>query len=288
VSHPTLEPPLNLVKPSQPFAATVLENVDLTPDSPDDVRHLVLDLTGSGLRYLDGQALGVVPPGQDAAGKPHRLRQYSIASPRDGDDGQGCTVSLTVKRVVYENEAGETVRGVCSNHLNDARPGDRIAVCGPFGKHFMLPVEPVGPLLMIATGTGIAPFRGFLRQRARSGDATPAVLVFGVRTSADLLYVDELRGLLAGPEDRLVLAISREQTNAGGGRMYVGDRLLELGEVLAPKLCNRALHVYQCGLKGMETGVEAACQAMLSPLGVDFAALKPELVKARRWLVDTY
>ncbi|MEB3330233.1 MAG: FAD-binding oxidoreductase [Candidatus Sericytochromatia bacterium] len=288
MSHSTLEPPLNLVRPSQPFAATVLENGDLTPASADDVRHVVLDLTGSGLRYLDGQALGVVPPGVDAAGKPHRLRQYSIASPRDGDDGAGCTVSLTVKRVVYANEAGDEVRGVCSNHLADARPGDRVMVCGPFGKHFMMPTEPVGPLLMIATGTGIAPFRAFLRQRARGASVTPAFLVFGVRTSADLLYLDELRGLLDGPDDRLVLAISREQTNASGGRMYVGDRLVELGDTLAPLLRDQRLHVYQCGLKGMEAGVEAACQALLAPLDVDFAALKPELVKARRWLVDTY
>jgi ferredoxin--NADP+ reductase len=279
---------LNLVKPSAPFVATVLENRDLTPDSADDVRHVVLDLSGSGLRYLDGQALGVIPPGQDAAGKPHRLRQYSIASPRGGDDGDDRTVSLTVKRVVYADEAGETVRGVCSNHLNDAQPGDQVLVCGPFGKHFMMPAEPVGPLLMIATGTGIAPFRGFLRQRARTSLATPAILVFGVRTTSDLLYVDELRGLLAGPEDQLLLAISREQTNASGGRMYVGDRLVELGDTLAPLLREQRLHVYQCGLKGMETGVEAACEALLAPHGLPFAGLKPELVKARRWLVDTY
>ncbi|MEB3223939.1 MAG: FAD-binding oxidoreductase [Candidatus Sericytochromatia bacterium] len=288
MSHPTLEPPLNLVKPSAPFEATVLENRDLTPDSADDVRHVVLDLSGSGLRYLDGQALGVIPPGQDAAGKPHRLRQYSIASPRGGDDGDDRTVSLTVKRVVYADEAGETVRGVCSNHLNDAQPGDKVRVCGPFGRHFMMPAEPVGPLLLIATGTGIAPFRGFLRQRARTGPATPAILVFGVRTTADLLYADELRGLLTGPEDQLLLAISREQTNAAGGRMYVGDRLVELGDTLAPLLREQRLHVYQCGLKGMETGVEAACEALLAPHGLTFSGLKPELVKARRWLVDTY
>jgi ferredoxin--NADP+ reductase len=141
---------------------------------------------------------------------------------------------------------------------------------------------------MFATGTGIAPFRAFLKHRARQEKKGPAILLFGVRTAADLLYADELQALLNGPDDRLALAISREQTNAKGGRMYVGDRLVDVADVVGPLLAGGKLHIYQCGLKGMETGIEAACTEILAPLGVDFAALKPELVKAKRWLVDTY
>ncbi len=288
MSHAAVEIPLNLIRPSTPYTATVLENVDLTPTSGEDVRHLVFDLGVSGLRYLEGQSIGVIAPGQDAAGKPHRLRLYSIASSRDGDDGAGNTISLCVKRTLYTDEAGEEVLGLCSNHLNDLQPGDPVKICGPIGKHFLLPPDPAEPILMFATGTGIAPFRAFLKQRAQFEHRGPAFLLFGVRTSADLLYADELRALLDRPGDRLLLAISREQQNAKGGRMYVGDRLTELAEEVGPLLAEGKLMVYQCGLKGMETGVEAACEAILQARGVEFAALKPELVKAKRWLVDTY
>lgn len=288
MSNTTVDIPLNLIRPSTPFVAKVLENIDLTPHSNEDNRHIVIDLAGSGLRYLEGQSIGVIVPGQDANGKPHRLRLYSIASSRDGDDGEAATISLCVKRTIYTNEAGEEVRGLCSNHLNDMKPGDPVQICGPIGKHFLLPADPMEPILMFATGTGIAPFRAFLKHRAKQPKRGPAILLFGVRTAADLLYAVELKQLMDGPDDRLALAISREQTNAKGGRMYVGDRLADVADVVAPLLAAGNLHVYQCGLKGMETGIEASCTEMLAPLGVDFAALKPELVKAKRWLVDTY
>jgi ferredoxin--NADP+ reductase len=288
MNAPGIEIPLNIIKPSAPFEATVVENQDLTPESSEDVRHIVLNLGDSGLRYLEGQSVGIIPPGLDAAGKPLRLRLYSVASARDGDDGNGQTVSLCVKRTIYTNEAGETVRGVCSNYLNDRAPGDRVKLCGPIGKHFLLPEDPQAPILMFATGTGIAPFRAFLRQRARQGHTGPALLIFGVRTSAELLYLEELRTLLNGPDDQLALAISREQSNAAGGRMYVGDRLADVGDAVRKLVAGGNLTIYQCGLKGMEAGVEDAFARLLALDGLDFAALKPEWVRTKRWLVDTY
>lgn len=288
MTAPGLDIPLNLVKPSTPYSATVLENCALTPDSGEDVRHIVLDLGDSGLRYVEGQSVGIIPPGTDEAGKPLRLRLYSVASARDGDDGQGGTVSLCVKRTVYQNDQGETVRGVCSNYLNDCKPGERVKVCGPIGKHFLLPADHNAPMVMFATGTGIAPFRAFLQQRKRAGGTGPALLIFGVRTSAEVLYLDELRSWLRGPEDRLLLAISREQTNPDGGRMYVGDRLAEVGEEVMRWVAGGSLTVYQCGLKGMEAGIEAAFTKLLRGQGYDFATLKPDWVRAKRWLVDTY
>lgn len=282
--------PLNIVKPSQPYEATVLTNVDLTPDSPDDVRHLDLDLGESGLKYMEGQSIGIIPPGVDAAGKPHRLRLYSIASPRGGDDGSEQTIGLCIKRTIYTDEQGNEVRGVCSNYTNDLKPGDKVKVCGPIGKHFLMPADFKTPMLMIATGTGIAPFRGFLRQRARLAreQRGPAFLVFGVRSSSALLYDQELRDLLADDGCHYLTAISAEQKNAQGGRMYVGDRLPELEDALWQLLAERNLMVYQCGLKGMEKGVEASLAAMAERHGWDWAEMRTALVAEKRWLVDTY
>lgn len=285
------EIPVNLAKPSAPLIATCLENVDLTPDSPHDNRHIVLDLGDSGFRYLEGQSVGVVAPGVDASGKPHRLRLYSIASSRQGDDGQGKTISLLVKRTVYTDaETGQEVHGVASSFLCDLKPGDKVPLIGPSGRHFLLPAEPSANLLMIATGTGLAPFRGFLRQRdthPRDGRGR-SFLIFGAQTSKELLYQDEIRRHLNHDHDHLLYALSREHSAPDGGRMYVGHRLAELKEAVWPLVAAKDIYVYLCGIKGMETSVESMLENMAQDHGVDWAALKAELVKEKRWMVETY
>src|SRR5690242_6366020 len=112
------EIPLNLYRASSPGIARVLANERTTPRGCDDVRHVVLDLSGLDYRYREGQSLGVLPPGDDPRGHAYKLRLYSIASPRLGDDGRGTTASLCVKRVVYPDPVThEEHHGVASNYL---------------------------------------------------------------------------------------------------------------------------------------------------------------------------
>ena len=69
-----------------PATATVQGNYRLTAELADsDVRHIILDLGGQVFPILEGQSVGVIPPGLDSAGRPHRMRLYSVASPRDGE-----------------------------------------------------------------------------------------------------------------------------------------------------------------------------------------------------------
>jgi ferredoxin--NADP+ reductase len=291
VTHPIPTAlPLNIIKPSAPYEATLLENIDLSPNSPDDVRHLVFDLGESGLRYVEGQSVGLIVPGQDAAGKPHRLRLYSIASSRHGDDGAARTISLCIKRTIYKDAEGTEIKGIASNFANDLQPGQTAKLCGPIGRHFLWPQEPAQPVLLIATGTGIAPFRAFLRYRETLSDAMrgPAYLVFGVRSASALLYDDELKDLMRHPGDVYLSALSGEQFNVKGGRMYVGDRLPELQTHIWPLLAEGRLTVYQCGLKGMEAGVEGALNSIAEAQGGEWEPIRAGLVAQKRWLVDTY
>ena len=104
-----------------------------------------------------------MPAGEDANGKPHKLRLYSIASTRHGDNFNGNTVSLCVRQLQYEKD-GETINGVCSTYLCDIKPGDKVKITGPVGKEMLLPDEEDANIVMLATGTGIAPMRAFLRR----------------------------------------------------------------------------------------------------------------------------
>jgi ferredoxin--NADP+ reductase len=284
--------PSNIYKPNTPLAAKVLEVSRLTPeDSPNDVRHVVFDIGGSELRYLEGQSLGVLPPGTDANGRAHKLRLYSIASPSYGDDGDSRTVSLCVKRVVYKDEAsGEMIKGVCSNYICDLQPGDSVNVTGPVGKAFLMPEEKDANIVMIATGTGIAPFRAFLHNRyhARQGERGQSWLFFGVQHSYDLMYREELEAYECHDGYHLVTAISREQQTADGKRMYVQHRIAENAQALFPLFEQPNTFVYMCGLKGMETGILEGMTRAGEAQGVDWPALYDRMIAEKRWHIEVY
>jgi ferredoxin--NADP+ reductase len=251
----------------------------------------VLDLEGLDYRYLEGQSLGVLPSGVDHRGHPHKLRLYSIASTRRGDDGRGRTASLCVKRVVYRDPAtAEERRGVASNYLCDLEPGAEVAVTGPAGRTFLLPESTATNLILVATGTGIAPFRAFLRriyleEPAWEGEVR---LFFGVRTAAECLYRAELESFGDRPGYHLHLAFSREQATADGHRMYVQHRMAEQIDALWDLLEREDTRLYVCGLKGMELGIAETLRARAEAVGVDGQAFLHGLQKGGRLLVETY
>jgi len=264
--------------------------VRLTPPGHDDVRHVTLDLSGLNYRYLEGQSLGVLPTGVDQRGRPNKLRLYSIASTRLGDDGNGGSASLCVKRVVFTESASHLLhRGIASNYLCDLKPGDQVAITGPTGKTLLLPDDPASNLILVATGTGIAPFRAFLRRiYLELPEWTGAVyLFFGVRTEAECLYRSEFEALRGRPGYRLVFAFSREQTTSDGRRLYVQHRMAERIGELRDLFSQRNTYLYICGLKGLEEGIEAVFMDEARP---DSASLNSfqEMRKAGRILIETY
>ena len=134
--------PLNLYKISSPLTGIVLKNIKLTADSsPNDTRHVVMDLSKSSYSYLEGQSAGILPPGKDARGKPHAVRLYSIASKRGGDLGGGQTLSLCVARHFWEDQktGAISIPGLISNYLSELQIGETIRITGPVGRHFVLP-----------------------------------------------------------------------------------------------------------------------------------------------------
>lgn len=284
--------PSNTYKLANPWAATVLENTRLTaPDSPNDVRHLVFDLKGSDYRYLEGQSAGILPPGTDANGKAHKLRLYSIASPSVGDDCQGQTMTLCVKRAVtHVPETGETFYGVCSSYLCDIAPGDKVQMTGPVGKGFLMPPIADANLIMISTGTGIAPFRAFLYDRYKRGNRTGGVVwnFFGCQTQKDYLYADEMEAYKQFDGFNQITAISREQKNPAGGRMYVQHRLVENANAIMTLLRDPKTYLYICGLKGMEAGILEGLNEAAANQGLDWNALLGQMKSEKRWLVEVY
>jgi ferredoxin--NADP+ reductase len=293
--------PVNLYKPKTPFIGTVTGNYSLLAEGAiGRVNHITFNISGGDphLHYVEGQSIGIIPDGEDANGKPHKLRLYSIASTRHGDNLEGSTVSLCVRQLQYEKD-GQTINGVCSTFLCDIEEGAKVKITGPVGKEMLLPPDEDANVIMLATGTGIAPMRAYLRRMFEPGerDKNPgyhfrgkAWLFMGVPKTANLLYEDDFQRYLAEFPDNFIYtkAISREQENAKGGRMYIQDRVLEHAEEIFSLIEDPRTHVYMCGLRGMEPGIDEAMTAAAAAKGLDWAELRPKLKKAERWHVETY
>ena len=285
----------NKYRPKEPYVGKCLLNTKITADdAPGETWHMVFSTEGE-IPYREGQSIGVIADGVDKNGKPHKLRLYSIASSALGDFGDSKTVSLCVKRLVYTNDQGEIVKGVCSNFLCDLKPGSDVKITGPVGKEMLMPKDPNANIIMLATGTGIAPFRSFLwKMFFEKYDDYKfnglAWLFLGVPTSSSLLYKEEFDKMKAkAPENfRVDYAVSREQTNAQGEKMYIQTRMAEYKEELWELLKKDHTYVYMCGLKGMEKGIDDIMVSLAAKDGIDWADYKKQLKKGEQWNVEVY
>ncbi len=279
----------NLYLPKAPTEATVVGNVRITEAGREsETHHIVLDFGTMPFPVLEGQSIGVIAPGLDAHGKPHFARQYSVASPRNGERPGYNNLSLTVKRVTVDHQ-GAPVVGVCSNYLCDLAVGDRVKVIGPYGASFLMPNHPKSNIVMICTGTGSAPMRAMTEWRRRlraSGkfQGGRLMLFFGARTREELPYFGPLMNL---PKDFIDINLAFSRT-AGQPRRYVQDLMRERAADLGPLLADPDTFIYVCGLKSMEDGVVLALRDIAREAGIDFEALATELRERGRLHLETY
>jgi len=270
------KPRINQFNRAAPAQATVVGNFRLTgPETDSDVRHLILDFGAIAFPVLEGQSIGILPPGLGADGKPHAMRLYSISSARDGERPNTNNLALTVKR-----------SGLGSNYLCDLKLGDKLPVVGAFGATFLMPDDPDADLLMICTGTGSAPFRGFTERRRRTNPRAKGRLhlFFGARTPRELPYFGPLQKVPASLLDQ-ELVYSRLPD---APKEYVQQRMRARGSDLAALMVRESTHIYICGLRGLEEGVELAFTEIARDHGIDWPSLRGRMREQGRYHVETY
>jgi ferredoxin--NADP+ reductase len=293
--------PLNTYNNKAPHIGKVISCKRIVgANAPGETCHIIID-HGGKMPYWEGQSYGILPPGLNPKnGKPNTVRLYSIASSRYGDDMTGNTVSLCVRRATYwDPELGRedpAKKGICSNYLCDSKPGDELKMTGPTGKVMLLPEsDPSTSIIMVATGTGIAPYRSFLRRLFT--EDTPyardfkgiAWLFLGVANSDNLLYDEEWQAMLkkAPKNFRLDYAVSREQNNKKGGKMYVQDKVEEYADEIFNML-DKGAHMYFCGLKGMMPGIITMLEEVAKSKGMSWETKLADLKSKGQWHVEVY
>jgi sulfite reductase (NADPH) flavoprotein alpha-component len=200
-------------------------------------------------------------------------------------------VHLTVAVVRYLNPLGRQCRGVASTYLAERlRAGQKAKVFVHASHGFAPPADSSVPMIMVGPGTGVAPFRAFLQERAASAARGRSWLFFGdQRREHDFLYREEIeKWLLDGVLTRLDTAFSRDQAD----KIYVQQRMLERGREIWAWL-EEGAHFYVCGdAKRMAKDVDAALKQIVAEHGgmsADAAAaFVSDLAKAKRYARDVY
>ena len=280
-------------KISSPFLAKVVEKRPLNETtSKEEVFHIVLDFSGSELRFYEGQAVGIIPPGAQPDGRPLKPRLYSIASNRSGEKGNPNLVALTVKRSVYiDPNTQQEGYGVCSDYLCNIRVGDQVACISPTGRLMLLPLDLNQDFVFIATGTGVAPIKSYLDYLLDPKQAFNGriLLYLGYRSKQDALYCnfldDSIAKIATAQQLHWKLALSREMQTETGKRLYVSDLILQDRAVWQDWAKSDKLAFYICGLQGMEQGIE---QSLATVLGPSFAEQKKLLLENKRWNLEVY
>eukprot|EP00899_Mesostigma_viride_P001950 jgi/Mesvir1/11756/Mv00126-RA.1 len=248
--------------------------------------------------FVEGQSLGVIPPGENRLkpGKPNHVRLYSIASSRYGDQVDGKTATLLVRRVEYIDPAtgqkDPSKKGVCSNYLCDIRPGDEVVLTGPTGKMMIMTENPKTDIILVATGSGIAPFRGFIRRafidRPPNFEYAGIMWLFhGVANKDALLYDLDWKAIASKyPNNfRYDVALSRDERRPSGAPYFVQDKIAEHRDKVLTMLLQGA-QIYFCGLKGMMPGFAQVMVSAAQERGMDWEVIKEELKKNGQWHVE--
>lgn len=179
------------------YRASVVSSERITSEqSKDEVRELVLEIEGDGPTFSIGQSIGVLAPGSEAFGNSHHFRLYSVAElPERAASGRS-RLKIAVRRCFYiDTYSGERFKGVASNYLCDLRTGDNLTVTGPYGLAFEVPEEHDANLILIGSGTGIAPFRAFVKHIYSDipNWKGRVWLFYGARSGLEMMYMNDLR-----------------------------------------------------------------------------------------------
>lgn len=270
-----------------PYTAKLKSNERLTPPETDEVRHLVLSIPDATFNFIEGQSIGVLAPPGDDFGNGYHLRLYSIASAREGEEGNLAEISLCIRRCFYIDEvSGERHPGVASNYLCDLEPGAEISIVGPFGRQFQAPKDSTCNILMIGVGTGIAPFRAFMKHmyEERKEWKGQVRLYFGARTGMDLLYMNDQKDDLSLYYDKETFqafeALSSRPhfDDAPDIERKMMDNALDVWNLVQdPKT-----HIYVAGLSSLEQALDRIMIA-LAGSEEEWQKIKQKLIDEHRW-----
>lgn len=272
------------------FSARLICSERITPAaSPDEVKNLVFRVDDPTFDCRAGQTIRVLVPGQ--SGKKYHARFYSIADFSEAR-GYGPEFTLCVRRCNgVDTESGAKTKGIASHYLCDLKPGGTIELTGPYGAPFPIPKNRRAGLVMIAAGTGIAPFLFLIKQiyEKFGGWEGKVRLFYGARTGLELLYMNDTNSELAKYYDEETFAAFRAVSPdcPPGAVIDLGQAIERQADELREMLGDPETHVYVAGMEAMRESVEQGLAAVAGSAEA-WSATKARLVAGGRWIEELY
>ena len=271
------------------FTATVIQTDRITPDtSPEEVREIVLDVSGGDFAVEVGQNIGVLAPRKNDFGKGHHFRLYSVAGLPEKQTNGHIRLPICVRRCDFIDEYnGERYQGIASNYLCDLKPGDTLTLTGPYGLAFEVPKNPEASLILIGAGTGIAPFRAFIKHLYQNApEFKGRVRLFhGGRTGLDLLYMNEERNdfALYMDKDTFEAVTALCQRPHWSSAVDWHSALTSRGEEIWNMLLEPSTQVYVAGLASICDELDVVF-ANVAGSKEKWMRRKAELIAGKRWI----
>lgn len=270
------------------YDAIVAATQRITPDNAaDEVREIVLQVNNHQINYQVGQSIGVLVPGPHEFGHEYHVRLYTVANTPQEKPGRKQEITIAVRRCSYIDEySGEKYKGVASNYLCDLNKGDHICISGPYGIPFEVPDDPSANILMISLGTGIAPFRAFVKhiyQNIGHWDGKVR-LFYGAHTGLDLLYMnDERDDFSLYYDEETFKAFKALNPRPHWDDSVAMDRVLEEHQQeVWEMLCTHNTFVYIAGVASIGVSLDKAFSKMAGSPEKWFRRRK-ELIAGGRW-----
>lgn len=275
------------------FQATLVSSERITAEASDEeVRELVIDVDRDDFPYKVGQSVGVVAPGQSEMGQKNHYRLYSVADLPETSEAGKPRIKIAVRRCSYVDDySGERYPGIASNYLCDLKPGDTLTMTGPFGLVFEVPDESDANLILIGSGTGIAPFRAFVKHlHQHVPDWMGKIwLFYGAKSGLEMLYMNDEKDDFQQYYDKETFqAFKALSPRPNWADPIAWDRAIaERGDELWKLLGDPKTYVYVAGLEKMVGQLDKVF-GDLAGSKEKWERRKAELKAGKRWVELVY
>ncbi len=271
------------------FTAKVKKTVRLTPLEKEEIRELVLEVPDFDCTV--NQSFGVLVKTKGEYGKHLHHRLYSVADIPEIKHGK-TTLKMLVKRCSYVDDFnGEAYPGIASNYLCDRAEGDEITVTGPFPIPFEVPVDKSTNLILIGMGTGIAPFRAFVKNiyaNVKNWEGKIR-LFYGANSGLELLYLNEKDGDLTNyyDQDTFKAFHALSPRPAWSDPIALDHAIVKQSDEIKDMLALANTRVYIAGYEKIKPHLEKAFSEILGSEEA-WKIRKAELIAGNKWAEVIY